>query len=270
MKRKMMILCFVSVLLLAFSSPAWASDVPDAGAVSLVTDGAGLLSASELRRLNEQAEAVSDEYDCAVVVFTVQDMGGEDIFDYGYRLYETYDLGRGRGKSCAMLLVSMQERDFAFLAFGGAETAFTPYAQEQLEGKFLPDLSEGSYYANFRTYIETCGVYLGYAESGAPLQANNVPANAASRFWENAFMIFVVPLLVALLICLIALRKMKTAVPQRAAQAYIPQGGFRLTAKQDVFSHRTETRVTIQTENKSSSGGTKSDSRGFSGRSGKF
>ncbi|HHX62114.1 MAG TPA: TPM domain-containing protein, partial [Epulopiscium sp.] len=64
------------------------------------------------------------------------------------------------------------------------------------------------------------------------------------------------------------LSQMKTAVSQRAADSYIPSGGFNLTMQADQFLYRTEIRTKIEKD--SSSGGSSTDSDGYSSSSGKF
>jgi len=61
---------------------------------------------------------------------------------------------------------------------------------------------------------------------------------------------------------------MKTARIATTACNYIPPGGFQLTGSEDTFLYQTVTRTKVQSS--SSSGGTSVDSKGFSGRSGKF
>ena len=54
------------------------------------------------------------------------------------------------------------------------------------------------------------------------------------------------------------------------AQEFIAQNGVDLTVNEDNFSHITQTRVLIKTDDSSSGGGTTVNSGGFSGSGGKF
>ena len=67
------------------------------------------------------------------------------------------------------------------------------------------------------------------------------------------FVVILVPLVIALLICLFWRSKMKTARIARTADNYIPANGFILTVQMDTFMYRTTTRIKIQQS--SSSGG---------------
>lgn len=55
-----------------------------------------------------------------------------------------------------------------------------------------------------------------------------------------------VPLVIAGIVCLIFYSQMKTAVPQRAADEYIPDGGFNLTKQEDAYLYSTEKREKIE------------------------
>ena len=75
------------------------------------------------------------------------------------------------------------------------------------------------------------------------------------------------PLLTALIVCLIMKGKMKTARKQTQADAYIPRDGVRITRRDDVYLTTTQTRVAVESQK---SGGTSVNSGGFSHSSGKF
>lgn len=75
--------------------------------------------------------------------------------------------------------------------------------------------------------------------------------------WVNLAIVILVPLLVAGVVCGIFLSQMKTAVPQRAADNFIPGGGVKLTMQTDKFLFKTETRTRIE---KQPSSGDSSDS----------
>ena len=76
-----------------------------------------------------------------------------------------------------------------------------------------------------------------------------------------------VPLLTALVVCLVMKGKMKSARLQTQADAYITQDSLRLTRQDDRYITTTQTRVKIET---AKSGGTSVNSGGFSHSSGKF
>jgi len=213
---------------------------------ALVTDQAGLLTSSEVAALNKKAHAISDAYGVDVAVITVANMGGGSAFVNAMDIYDQYAYGYGAERSGILLMLSDADRDFAFVCHGYANIAFTDYGQKKIENAFLPYLRQDNYNGAFNAFLEKC-------ETTLILMA--VCAGIA--------------LLVAFCICSAWKRQMKTAVKQSSANAYIPAGGFVLTGQSDMFLFRTETRRKIETSS-SGGGGTSTNSRGFSGRSGKY
>lgn len=64
------------------------------------------------------------------------------VFEVTYQLYHNNQLGVGDGRDGVIVLLSMEERDYAMFVYGEyAEYAFDEYGQEKLEEKFLGFLS---------------------------------------------------------------------------------------------------------------------------------
>ncbi len=291
MKKTGVLLLLVLALTFTLPLPAMAAEL------DAVTDAAGLLTETERGELNDRAQELAQQYQCAVYIVTLEDMedmGGSDAYEIATAVYTEYDLGYGEEKSGVLLLLSMAERDYALIAYGYGNTAFTDYGKDVLlDEDVLPLLGEDAYYEGFSAYLDTAGDYLSMARSGKPFDVENAPGydESGSRFeTDGAYgastrpgddegelairlgAVIFLPLLLAGGLCLYWKRQMNTAVSARTADRYIPSDGFHLTGQQDTFLYRTETRRRI--ENNSSgggrAGGTTMRSGGFSGRSGKF
>ncbi|MDL2218431.1 TPM domain-containing protein [Christensenellaceae bacterium OttesenSCG-928-M15] len=265
---KKMIAAFIAVLsfALVFAFRANAADL------DLVTDLAGVLSEDAQKELNDLAESILEQHQCEISVFVVDDMGEGDAYDMARFVYKEYGYGYGTDKSGLMLFISMAQRDCALIAHGYGNKAFTDHGKDVLlDRHVLPLLSKEKYYAAFTLYLGKAAEYLEMAESGAPFDVNTDEAyqqeKAKDAFWGKLAATILVPLLIAGLICFIFLRQMKTAVPQQAADHYIPDNGFVLTKSSDTFLFKTETRTTIEEKE---SGGTTVDKSGFSGTTRKF
>jgi len=235
-----------------------------------VTDQAGLLTVAEIAALNAKASILAATYGCDVAIITVADMGGGSAFTHAMDIFDKYAYGQGEDKSGILLLLSDADRDFAFVCHGYANTAFTDYGQAKIEDAFLPMLGRNAYNQAFETFIDKCGEYLKYASEGRIVDVNFDPEEEATITIVLAAFAVAIPLLVAFCICSAWKRQMKTAVKQTTANAYIPAGGFALTGQSDMFLYKTETRRKIETSSSSGRGGTSTNSRGFSGRSGKY
>ncbi|WP_369282903.1 TPM domain-containing protein [Oscillibacter sp. GMB15532] len=302
MKKTGLRLLLVLALTFALSLPAMAAEL------DAVTDAAGLLTETEREELNNRAEALAEQYQCGVYIVTLEDMedmgGGSDAYDLATAVYTEYDLGYGEEKSGLLLLLSMAERDYALIAYGYGNAAFTDYGKDVLlDEDVLPLLGEDAYYEGFSAYLDTAGEYLSLARDGKPFDVEPTPnynetegrsetgnqpqtdysykKTLSPKYDEGEFAIrlgavILVPLLLAGGICLYWKRQMNTAVSARTADRYIPSDGFHLTGQQDTFLYRTETRRRIENDSAKGhsggghSGGTSVRSGGFSGRSGKF
>lgn len=228
-----------------------------------VFDTVPLLNDGEWNRLENMAETVSTRYSCGVYIVTVDDYkeyGTGDVFDVATQIYHDDDigLGVGAGRDGIMLLLSMDNRDWSMFVYGeNAEYAFNSYGQEQLEEIFLDNFADNDWYGGFSDYIEACGEYLAKAEAGKPVRSNPLWGIGLSTGLSC---------LVALAVCMVMKRKMKTARQKIEADAYISDGGLMLTASHDHYTHTTETSRKIERSSGSSS---RSGGDG-SGRSGKF
>lgn len=234
----------------------------------LIYDEIGLLTDDESFELNELAQDITEQYQCEVSIVIVEDKGDDNIIDYTKYIYHEYGYGYGEDKSGLMLLISMEERDYALFAYGYGNVAFTDYGKNVLEDNYLlPQLGKDNYYDAFSTYLNQTAVFLNMAKEGTAFDVNTDEDEGESFLIKIAIVIFV-PLLIAGIVCFIFLQQMKTAVAQKGAKNYISDEGVNLTMRADEFLYRTETRT--KKEDKSSSNGTTIDSDGSSSSSGKF
>ena len=233
-----------------------------------VTDAAGLLTNEEIMALEAQAEQIAENYGCAPYILVVEDFqvyeDTTDIFEAGMNLYERWGLGHGPEKNGLLLILSMAERDYALVPYGSVtHRAFTDYGQNDLSDQFLDNFRNDDWAGGFRDYLDGCAWLLEQAENGTPYDVNTAPKGFNP-------LIIVIPLVLALAVCLVLTAQMKTAKRKTEAGDYMVQGGAKMRVVQDIFTHRTVTRQVIQSENKGGGGGTTINSRGFSGKSGKF
>jgi len=258
MKRRIALFIIILSLTLVMLMPAQAAER------GLVYDEVGVLTEDEYFELNELAQNITDRYECEVSILVIKDKGDDSIKEAAKYFYEKHGYGYGEDNDGLMLLLSMEDRDNVIIAYGYGNTAFTDYGKDALREEYLlPKLRKDQYYEGFLVYLEQTAEYLQMAEDGEPF---DISSSGDSPWIKWAIFIFT-PLLVAGGVCFMFLSQMKTAVSQRAADSYIPGGGFNLTMQADQFLYRTETRTKIEKE---SSGGSSTDSDGYSSSSGKF
>ena len=263
--KKISICIILIVSLLLVMAPAALAAEP------YVLDNAQLLSSAEKNKLEDRAIGISGQYDCDVRIVTVEEITkGYSVQEFSKSFYNDLDFGSGANRSCILLFLSIGERDFDLRAWGYANTAFTNHGKDvMLDKHILPLLKEDNYFAAFSAYLDKSEEFLSLARAGKPFDVGS-----ESNFWTNLLtklgITILIPLFIAQLICSLLKSQMKTAVSAKAADQYIPPGGFTLTRQDDIFLYRTETRTKIQSNNSSRSGGGTTVRGGSSGRSGKF
>ncbi|HZK43067.1 MAG TPA: TPM domain-containing protein [Syntrophomonadaceae bacterium] len=241
----------------------------NAAEFELVGNWAGLLTDQESLELNELAMDISEEYQCEVSIAMMEYIEDDDVAEFANLFYEEYDYGYGADNSGLMLMLVMDSRDYALIAHGDGNTAFTDHGKDVLlEKHLLPLLAEDKYYDAFLIYLNKTAEFLQMAENGTPFDVETDEENAQTSIWVKLAIVILIPLLIAGIVCLIWMRKMKTAVSERAARNYMSDGGLQLTKETDTFLNKTETRTRI--EKKPPGGGTSIGSGGSSSAKGKF
>lgn len=235
----------------------------------LICDSAELLTDEECLQMQVRAQRISELYQCAVYVITVddyRDYGSGSIDAVAQSLYQKYDLGWGEERSGVMLMLSMCERDYTIIAYGYGNTAFTDYGKDYLSEQFLDNFADDDWAGGCEDYLAVCGNMLKMAREGEPLTIRS-----RVKTWHVVLISLLLGFVIAYAVCG-AWRnacKKKTAV-RAEASGYLAPGGIQITLRDDAYSHTTQTRTKIERESTSSSGGTTINSDGFSSKSGKF
>ena len=249
----------------------------EAEARPYINDYAGLLTEAQTQTLEAKAAEISTKYKCGVYIVVVNDMydsnldinyahDGGDAYVFNKTFYERYGLGYGAGKSGLLLCLSMADRDYWLEPYGYGRTAFTQHGIDvMLDDNVLPWLAADNWYQAFFSYLGTADEFLAMADGGAPFDKDTDPATMMTNFLIKLGLTIFIPLLIAFIVCWTWRSRMKTAAVAKAADYYIPEGGFNLTGQSDMFLYRTVTQMKIKRE--SSSGGS---ARGSFGRGGKF
>ena len=226
------------------------------GGLPYVVDQAGLLSTSEISRLNAEAESIASKYNCGVYVVTLDDMGkfspSNNVETCAEEIRVGYDLGLGSDRNCILLLMSMADRSYDLCVFGAkADETFNEYARSTIEDAMLDDFRGNSWYAGYADYQAQCAKLLDAAATGRPISATNNPAAHV----KHVLIPLVIAFIVALIFCLIKKGKMRSVKEQQRAMGYIPDGGVNIAFRYDQYTHSTQVRVYDPPQSKSSSGG---------------
>lgn len=266
---------FLAAWLLALtllSLPARAATQPH------VLDISGLLTPQEQDQLEQRAQTIEDAYGCGLYIATVDNYldYASHPFDAACAIYRYNDLGAGEDRDGLILMLSMDDRDYATALYGPwAHQVFSDRVLQLQEEEFLDNFRDNDWYAGFSDFLDTSERCLAAVRSGESITAETLrppkvvtPEAVGKVFGQN----FLGGLVIALMVCLAFRSGMKSVKEKTTAAEYMRVDESCLTLREDRFTHATQTRHTIQTSRSSGGGGGGSShhSGGFSGRSGKF
>lgn len=260
------------------AAPAQATESSD---YALIFDEAGLLTDTQKLRLEDQAQKIATKYGCNPYVLTVNSLEGATRREFAKTYYQEHLLGNGDYRNGILFLVAMDSRDYVTITYGRNPKdpeeygvgilAFTDYGISKLEDDVVPKLSDGDYFAAFQTYLADCETYLDYYSQGTAYDKGmRLPGEPLFSLVHILIIIFV-PILIALIVCLIFKSQMKTARKATGAGNYLVDGSFQLTKSRDDYVRTTRSTEKIERNNSGgsgSSGGSSVDSDGFGGSSG--
>ena len=248
-----------------------------------VTDAADLFTEPQVEALNEAATRVSSEYHCAVYAILVDDFtqyNPRSVEACAQGFYQYYDLGFGDERDGLLLLLSMEERDYALQDYGpNAARWFTDANLSRLESDFLAYFREDDWYNGVLAYLQGAGQLLSRAQQNA----QNVSDGGEYGDQESIFglgegmdpitklIIAIAPSsAVALAVCQGFKSQMKTARERDTAEDYVVSGRDRLRVKEDQFINRTRTVQVIEQHRDSGGHGGGFSSTPNHSHSGKF
>ena len=109
--------------LFALASPAAAQEFP--ALTGRIVDQANLLSAQREAALTTKLETLEAQTGDQLVIVTLNDLGGEEIEDYGYQLGRAWGIGQSETDSGVLLIVAPNERKVRIEVGYGLEPVMT-------------------------------------------------------------------------------------------------------------------------------------------------
>ena len=236
-----------------------------AGSGNYVLDETGTLTKEQIADLNERAAAITQNRKSGVYIWIVDLVPEEyaktidDMEIYANAFYEKHNLGYGNERDGIVLLLELGdvpgERDYLFNTHGSTTKVISTSRREYLIEKIVP---------LFRDAFTT-GNFYRVADEYLDLLDGQFASSAAIKLISRLAIVILIPLFVAWRVCKGWKNQMRTAVLARAADNYIPKGGFNLSAQTDQFLYRTTSRTKIESSSSSSSGSSHSSSGSSSG-----
>ena len=250
-------LCILMVFCLVL--PVSAAEAPR------IADMADLLTENEISELTETLENIRDTWEMDVVIVTMDDLRGYDATTYA----DDYFDYSGYGEDGILLLVSMEEHQWAVSTVGYGIYVFTDAGIDYMAEQFLPDLSAGNYAEAFGTFAELCEEFLYQAYADEPYDVEDFSDNSF-RLGKRLLICFGVGLVIALVVVGVMYSQLKS-VRSHTASHYVRAEGLKLTASRDLFLYAHVDRRKRETNNSGGSSTHRSSSgRTHGGRSGGF
>ncbi len=252
------IVWILSVLLcLLISVPVSAADAPR------LVDGADILSDTEEASLLAKLDALSQQQEVDVVIHTVSSTGAETAQDCADNIFESFGYGLNGDRSCILLLVRTEYRDWHITTAGYGITAVTDVGRDYLSGQFLPYLSEGEYLTAFTAYADACDDLISRARGGDPFDADDLPKGPFPAV-RNLLICLAIGSIAAWIYVGKHKAQLRSVRPKPAARDYTRPDSFVLAESKDIFLYKTVNR----TEKPSSSGGSSTHRTGAGTRVG--
>lgn len=235
-----------------------------------LVDQADILTDEEEQKLAGKLDEISERQQLDVDIVTVYSLNGKTSEEYADDFYDYNGYGMGENNSGILLLIGMEERDWAISTCGDGIPYFTDAGQEYMVDLFRPYLSDGEYYDAFYCFAQLCDSFIEEARTGEPYDVGHMPGEKMSLFQMACNM--GIGLFLALMVALWKKSRLRSVRRQATASAYMRDGSLRITARQDMFINKTVTCRVIESSSSSGGSSTHTGSSGTShgGSSGKF
>ena len=233
----------------------------------LVIDNADILNDAEEQELERGLQSFREDENFDIVVVTVDSLEGYSVRDYADNFYDDNDYGGGEEKDGALILVSMEERDWIMITSGYGITAITDYSLERMEEEIRPDLSAGRYLKAFETFGDRCAECVLSARAGNIIDefieddsgeegATDYGSGGKGEYplAANAGIAGVIGVLSSWLVNGRKKAGLKSVRRRTQAKEYMRTGSLMLTEDRDRFLYKTVSRVSRKTDDDKPSG----------------
>lgn len=227
-----------------------------------LVDQADLLTPEEEADLLTQLDEISEKHQHDIVIVTVDAIGDKTPTEFADDFFDYHGYGMTDDFNGILLLLSMEERDWAISTSGKSIAAFTDKGQSYLVDQFISDISEAEYAKGFKKFINLCDDYLEQYEKGTPYNYGHMPKKPLAWFWLPIMLLAAYN--IAWLVVSTMKDQLKSVRRQMAANDYIMRDSFELLDNRDLFLYRNIVATPIPRNTNSGSGGGGGSSGGSS------
>ena len=217
---------------------------------SRIVDEADLLSYDQEQELEAYIDEVSEKHKFDLVIVTVNSLNGKTSSEFADDFYDYNDYGFGEDKDGALLLISMEDGDWAISTCGEGIYTYDDSLLDELEDNCISKLSDNDYFGACKSFISI----------------------SEDAFTFPLLSRIIISLIVGFFIAFCAVNMMKrkliTVQKQIGAKVYTKPDSMQVTSSRDVFLYSHVTKRARPKNNSRSH--TSSSGRSHGGRSGKF
>ena len=260
MQKKIVSLILLVVLCVCFALPATATTDEK----QYMVDHADLLTDYQQQQLQDTLYQLSAQHQMDIVIVTVDSLEGQSATAYADDYFDYNGYGWGDRYSGILLLLAMEDRDWAISTCGYGMEVFTNAGLEYMADQVIPKLSEGNYAEAFASFASLCDDFLVRASTGDPFDSGTLPKEPFSLLWIPGAL--VIGLVLAAIIVAIMKNQLKSVRFQSAARNYLRPGSLQLTVSTDLYLYRTVSKTPKPKNNSSHSGSSGRSHGGISGR----
>lgn len=181
MKKIISILLLLCVLTL----PALAATIPEPTDVFYAADYANVLSQNTIDYIVSQNDALCAKTGAQIVIATVDFLGGEDIENYAYQMFNDWGIGSAEKNNGVLILLAIGEENYWAVQGKGLESSLSSNRLGDLLYNYLEeDFAAGDYDAGVRkvfdaVYSELESIY------GSVPQTNQQNQGSTNEYYQN-------------------------------------------------------------------------------------
>ena len=237
--------------------------VPVSAVESLVQDGEGLLTDTDIVRLEEYYSTFYDTYGFTPAVATVDNFGGLTIEEFAGSYYDVMEYP----DDGILLMVSLEEGQWYILTNGECYHRISDWDAQRIGEELVPMFQDGAFYAAFLQFPDLAAeIFLDnepvWEEEQESLEV--APAIPKKTYGKTIAISMMIGMVLGLVVVGVMASRMKTVKTQHGASDYICPGSMRLTNSRDIFLYSHVSR-TPKPKSNSSGGGHSGGSRGGAG-----
>lgn len=237
--------------------------VPVSAFGNLIQDDSGLLTDTDVQRLEEIYGDYPKTYGFTPALVTTDSFGGLSAEEFAGQYYDLMEYP----EDGIQLLVSLEEGEWYILTNGACYRRISDWDADAIGQEILPLIQNGEYYAAFLRFPEIAAEYFEANADKDVWEAPEeigMPQTSGKNYGKTVAISMAVGLVIGLIAVGIMALRMKTVRSRHTASDYVRPGSMELTNQRDIFlySHVSRTPRPKSTSSGGSSGG---GSRGGAG-----